>query len=75
MVDRVVVGRVDLVRVVAATVELPDFFVGEVLDHLLQLGAGAEEVLAHKGTVFGLVVLVSPMSSGYYILERIKKVL
>ena len=57
VVDRLVVGRIDLVGVVAATVEAPDFFIREVLDHRLQLGA-VEEVLTHKGAVFGLVVLV-----------------
>ncbi|MNO79606.1 hypothetical protein D3C76_707800 [compost metagenome] len=58
VVDRLVVGRIDLVRVVAATVELPDFLVGEVLDHLQQFRTRAEEVLTHVGTVLRLVVLV-----------------
>ncbi|MCY1339441.1 hypothetical protein D9M69_253240 [compost metagenome] len=57
VVHRPVVGRIDLVRVVAATVELPDFLVGEVLDHLLEFGA-VEEMLADEGAVVGLVVLV-----------------
>src|SRR5690606_38388258 len=53
-----VVGSVHLVGVVAAAVELPDFLVGHVLDHLLQLRAGTEEVFADIGSVVGLVVLV-----------------
>src|SRR5690606_6981673 len=58
MVDSGVVRRIDLVGIMAAAVELPDFLVGHVLDHLGQLRARAEEVLAHIGTVVGLVVLV-----------------
>src|SRR5690606_9878843 len=58
MVDGGVVGRIDLVGIMAAAVELPDLLVGHVLDHLGQLRARAEEVLAHIGTVVGLVVLV-----------------
>src|SRR3990167_4018740 len=57
VVDRLMVGRIDLVRVVAATVELPDLVVGEVFDHRLEFGA-VEEVLADEGAVLGLVVLV-----------------
>ena len=57
VVHRLVIGRVHLVGIVAAAVEVPDFLVGEVLDHLLQLGT-VEEVLTHEGAVFGLVVLV-----------------
>ena len=57
MVDRLVVGRIDLVRVVAATVELPDLVVGQVFDHCLEFW-GVEEVLTDVRTVLGLVVLV-----------------
>ncbi|MNO58461.1 hypothetical protein D3C76_490200 [compost metagenome] len=57
VVDRLVVRRVDLVRVVAATVELPDLFVGQVFDHGLELW-GVEEVLTNVRAVFGFVVLV-----------------
>lgn len=58
VVDRLVVGRIDLVGVVAAAVELPDFLVGKVLDHFQQFRTRAEEVLADVGAVFRLVVLV-----------------
>ncbi len=58
VVDRLVVGRIDLVRIVAAAVELPDFLVGHALDTLEQLRVSTEEMLAHIGAVFGLVVLV-----------------
>src|SRR5690606_19629450 len=57
VVHGLVVGSIDLVWVVAATVELPDLLVGEVLDHLLEF-RGVEEVFANVGAVFGLVVLV-----------------
>ena len=58
VVHRLVVSRIYLVGVVATAVELPDLFVGEILDHLLKLRASAEEVFAHIGAVIGLVVLV-----------------
>ena len=45
------VGGVDLVRVVAAAAQLPDFVVGHVRDQLQQLGILAEEVLADVGAV------------------------
>ncbi|MCY1396850.1 hypothetical protein D9M71_118350 [compost metagenome] len=57
VVDRLVVGRIELVGVVATTVEPPDLVVGQVLDHLLEF-RGVEEVLTDVGTVLGLVVLV-----------------
>ncbi len=61
VVDRLVIGRIDLVRIVAAAVELPDFLVGHALDTLEQFGVSTKEVLAHIGAVFGLVVLVFPV--------------
>ncbi len=56
VVDRAVIGRVDLLRVMAAAVEAPDVLVAHVRDHLQQLGVAAEEVLAHVGAVVGLHV-------------------
>jgi hypothetical protein len=55
---RRVVGRVDLLRVVAAAGQGPDLVVRHVGDHGLQLGVLAEEVLAHVGAVLRLEVLV-----------------
>ena len=57
MVDRFVVRRVDLVRVVAATVEFPDLVVGQVCNHRLEFRR-VEEVFTHERAVFGFVVLV-----------------
>ena len=51
------VRRVDLVRVVAATVELPDLVVGQVFDHGLEFWR-VEEVFTNVRAVFGFVVLV-----------------
>ncbi len=52
------VGRVDLLRIVAAAVELPDLVVGQVRDHREQLRVLPEEVLARVGAAAHLVVLV-----------------
>src|SRR5690606_10948795 len=65
---RGVVGSVHLVGIVAAAVELPDFLVGHVLDHLLQFRAGAEEVFADIGPVVGLVVLVVAVNGLFHAL-------
>ena len=58
MPDRLGVGRVDLVRIVAAAVQPPDVLVGQVRDHLPELRVLAEEVLAGVGAALGLEVLV-----------------
>ena len=58
VVDGGMEGGIDLVRIVAATVQAPDVFVGHARDHFEQLGVLAEEVLAHVGTVVGLAGLV-----------------
>jgi hypothetical protein len=58
VVDAAAVGRVDLVRIVAAAVQAPDVVVGHVGDHRLELGILAEEVLARVGAADGLEVLV-----------------
>ena len=51
-------GRVDLLRIVAAAAQVPDFVVAHVLDHLQRARIAAEEVLAHVGAVIGLERLV-----------------
>src|SRR5690554_7518909 len=58
VVGRSVIGGIHLVGVVTAAVEFPDFLIGHVFDHLLQLRPGTEEVFADIGSVVGLVVLV-----------------
>ncbi|RMP03941.1 hypothetical protein ALQ30_05663 [Pseudomonas syringae pv. persicae] len=57
VVDGFVVGRINLVRVVAATVEFPDLVVGQIGNHCLEFRR-VEEVLADERAVLGLVVLV-----------------
>ena len=52
------VGRVHLLRIVAAAVQAPDLLVGHVGDHGLELGVLAEEMLAGVGAALGLEVLV-----------------
>ena len=52
------VGRVDLLGVVPAAVQVPDLLVGHVLDAVGQLRVLPEEVLAHVGAVARLVDLV-----------------
>ena len=58
VVHRGVIGGIDLVRVVAAAVELPDFLVAHVRDQRLQLLVLAEEVLPGIGAALGLERLV-----------------
>ena len=57
VVDRFVVRRVDLVRVVATTVEFPDLVVGQISNHRLEFWR-VEEVFTYERAVFGFVVLV-----------------
>ncbi len=52
------VGRVHLLRVVAAATQVPDLVVRPVLHHRARLGVLAEEVLADKGAVLRLECLV-----------------
>ncbi len=61
VMDRRVVGRVHLVRVMAAAIEAPDVVVRPAGHQLLQLRVLAEEMLAHVGAVArleGLVIAV-----------------
>src|SRR5436853_66220 len=58
VVDGRAIGRIDLLGVVAPAVERPHLGVGHARDHRPQLGARAEEVLAHEGAVAALVGLV-----------------
>ena len=58
VLDRGLVGVVDLDRIVAAEAQPLQLIVGEVLDHLEQPRIGAEEVLAEVGAVFDGVLLI-----------------
>ena len=53
-----IIRRVDLVRVVPATVEAPDIPVGHTRDHFFQLRIGAKEMFTCVGPALGLVVLI-----------------
>ena len=52
------IGRIDLVWIMAAAVELADLFVGPGFDQTLRFRILLEEVLARVGAALGLVVLV-----------------
>ncbi len=67
---RGVIGGVDLGRVVAPTVQLPDVVVGHVGDYRLQLGVRTEEVLARVGAAVRLVVLVVAVHRALHALEQ-----
>ena len=58
VIDRRLVGGIDLDRIVPASGQRPDLGVGPVLDHRRRLGIAAEEVLANIGAVLRLEVLV-----------------
>ena len=58
MLDRGLVGVVDLDRIVAAERQLLQLIVGEVLDHVEQPRIGAQEVLADVGARFDGVLLI-----------------
>ena len=58
MLDRRLVGVVDLDRIVAAERQLLQLVVGEVLDHLEQPRIGAPEVLADVGARLDGVLLI-----------------
>ncbi len=64
------VGRINLVRVVAAAVQPPDVLVGQVADHLLQFFVFAEEVLAGVGAALGLEVLVLAVHALFHELQQ-----
>ena len=56
--DRFGVGRVNLVRIVSATIQAPDILVRHVGDHVMGLGILAEKMFARVGAALGLVGLV-----------------
>ena len=52
------IGRVYLVRVMAAAIQAPDIVVGHRGDHFFKLRVFTEKVFAHIGAIAGFVVLV-----------------
>ena len=58
VLDRRLVGVVDLDRIVPAERQLLQLIVGEVLDHLQQARIGAPEVLADVGAGLDAVLLI-----------------
>ena len=54
----ILVGCVNLVRIMTTAQQAPDIVVRHIGDELQCLGIFAEEMLAHISTVFGFVVLV-----------------
>ncbi len=58
VIHRRMVGREDLVGVVAAPVQAHDVVIGKMVDHGLQLRVLTEEVLPGVGATLGLVVLI-----------------
>ena len=56
--DRLGVGRVNLVRIVSAAIEAPDILVRHVGDHVMRFRILAEEMFARVGAALGLVCLV-----------------
>jgi hypothetical protein len=58
VVDRGLVGGVDLDRIMAAALQRPDLVVAPVGDHRRRLGIAVEEILADVSSVLGLEVLI-----------------
>ena len=59
--QRLLVGGIDLDRIMPATIQAPYVRVGHIGNHPLELGVLAKEVLAHIRAVLGLVVLIVPV--------------
>src|SRR5579864_3368194 len=64
------VGVVDLLRIEAAALQLEDLVVGHVGDQLQRFRIFAEEVLAHKGAIFGLEGLVFAVDALFHALDQ-----
>ena len=64
------VGRVDLLVVVAAAGQGPQLVVAQVLDQLAQPGVGAEEVLADVGAVLDGVALALAVDGGVHLRQQ-----
>ena len=47
------IGRIDLLRIVAPSLQPPEVLIRHVGDHLFEFRVFAEEMLAHKGAVVG----------------------
>src|SRR5437867_957336 len=70
MLDRGGVSRVDLHRIVAAAVQVPDLVVGHVGDQCFQFRILAEELLPYVGTVLAFEVLVFAVDALLHPLEQ-----
>ena len=70
VLERALVGVVDLDGVVAAAVQAAELFVGLVFDELEQLGILAEEVLAEVSAVLGLEALEVAVDALFHALEE-----
>ena len=69
VLHRCCVRGVDLERIVAATIEFPHFFVGQIGDQRLQLRR-IEEVLAYIGAILALEILVLAVDAFLHALQQ-----
>ena len=70
MLDRGLVGGVNLLRIVAAALELAQLLVGQVLDQLEQFRILAEEMLADVGAALDGVFLVLAVDDFAHALDQ-----
>ena len=61
-----VVGGIHFMRIMAAAVQCPHFFVGHIGHHGFQLGVFAEEMLAYISAVFGFEGLVVAVNTFFH---------
>ncbi len=52
------IGRVDLFRIMAAAIEVPNLLIRHIGDHFLEFGVLAEEMLARVGAALGFEILI-----------------
>jgi hypothetical protein len=71
VLDRRLIGGIDLDRIVAAAGQRPDFGVGPICDHRGGFRVTAEEVFADIGAVLGLEVLVFPVDALFHQLAQL----
>ncbi len=70
VLDRGLVGGVELRVVVPTSGKIAQLVVGEVLDHLAQPGVGTEEVLSDVGARLHRVLLELPVDRGVHLVEQ-----
>ena len=71
--DRLLVGVVDLLRIVAAAAQAPEFLVGHVFDQLRCLRIAAEEFLADVSAALGLERLVLAIDAFVHQLHQLAR--